>query len=73
MYTTPKQKTMDEQTQEIAQLLTDNGYEWLWANGKGGGFWVRGLGYKSLDQCKALTNASFDIQEAYYSWKVAQS
>jgi hypothetical protein len=45
---------MNDNQLKIAQAMDAAGYEALWAKGKGGGFWVRGLGYMSLSKCAKL-------------------
>lgn len=68
MNDTPKHKTMDEQTQHIAQRLEQVGYEALWANGKGGGFWINGLGYRSLKECADLVAMMIVIKAVYVNF-----
>lgn len=66
MNTSPVQSEMNPQQAAVAEQLTRWGYEWLWANGKGGGFWIKGIGYQGLEDCVALINdhiADFDIEE----------
>lgn len=45
---------MNDKTRAIAEKLDATGYEALWAKGKGGGFWIKGLGYMSKSKCLKL-------------------
>lgn len=48
----------------IAQAMDAQGYEALWAKGKGGGFWVRGMGYMSLSKCAKLVSVKLTRKAA---------
>jgi len=58
MNTSTVQSKMDECQLAVEAALTKWGFESLWANGKGGGFWVKGRGYMSLEDCARLINQS---------------
>jgi hypothetical protein len=45
---------MNENTRAIAESLDSAGYMALWAKGKGGGFWIQGMGYLSPSKCRKL-------------------
>lgn len=57
-YTSPVQTEMTQNQASVSEQLTRWGFEWIWANGKGGGFWVKGQGYMSLEDCAKLINQS---------------
>lgn len=73
MNTSPVQSEMNAQQAAAAAALTQFNYEWIWANGKGGGFWVKGVGYKSLEDCAALINQAIEDFEAVETNRIAEA
>jgi hypothetical protein len=53
---TAAETRMSDNQRMVAEALDAQGYLALWADGKGGGFWIKGTGYQSLRQSAKLVN-----------------
>ena len=73
MNTSPVQSEMNAQQAAVAAALTQFNYEWIWANGKGGGFWIKGIGYQGLEDCAALINQAIEDFEAVETNRIAEA
>lgn len=57
---------MTENQKIVEAALNALGYETMWAYRKGNGFWVRGLGYKSVRECAKLAGVSLKRNSKKY-------
>lgn len=56
---------MDDQTLTVAVLLDYAGFSGLWAKNKGGGFWLKGFGYFSLNEAESFAHTVFIRRAAH--------